>query len=87
VRNHCAEGIFGNKREGVIRLWRILLDDSHSARDIKMKWTGLVARVGVMRDTNRTLARETAVEREFGRTGSTWTENINTVFKSPLGTL
>jgi hypothetical protein len=29
--------------------------------------------------TNRTLAREIAVEREFGRPARTWTANINKV--------
>jgi hypothetical protein len=79
VRKHCAEGIFGNKWEEGTRLRRILIDDRHTARDITMKWAGLVARIVVMTDTNRTLAREIAVEREFGRPERTWTANINKV--------
>jgi len=44
-----------------------------------MKWAGLVARIVVMTDTNRTLAREIAVEREFGRPERTWRANTNKV--------
>jgi len=79
----CAEGVFGNKGEEVTGLWGILLDDLHPARDIRVKWAGPVARVGVMTDTNRTLARETAVRRECGRTGCRWTANINKVLVAP----
>jgi len=56
-----------------------MLDDLHPARDIRVKWAVPVARVEVMTDTNRTLARETAVERGCGRTGRRWTANINKV--------
>jgi len=67
----------------VTRLWRILLDDLHPARDIGIKCSGPVARVGVMTDTKGTSAREVAVEREFGRTGRTWKANINKILVVP----
>jgi len=57
--------------------------DLHPARDIRIKCSSPVARVGVMTDTKRTLAREIAVEREFGRTGRTWTANINKILVAP----
>ena len=60
-----------------------MLDDLHPARDIGIKCSGPVARIVVMTNTKRTLAREISVEKEFGRTGRTWTANINKVLFAP----
>jgi len=79
--------IFGPRRDEVTGEWRRLhnkeLNDLHSSHNIvrmiksrRMKWAGLVARMGEERGVYRVLVGKPEGKRPLGRPRRRWVDNI-----------
>jgi hypothetical protein len=85
--NRVLRGIFGPKRDGVIREWRRLhneeLNDLYSSPNVirvirtrRMRWEGHVARMGHRRSAYRILVGRPEGRRPLGRPRHRWEDNI-----------
>jgi len=85
--NRVLRGIFGAKRDEVIGEWRKLhteeLNDLYCSPNFvrviksrRMRWEGLVARVGERRGVYRVLVGKPEGKRPLGRPRRRWEDNI-----------
>ena len=87
--NKALRRIFGPRRDEVTGEWRRLhneeLNDMYSSPNIvrvikskRMRWAGLVARMGEERGAYRVLVGKPEVKRPLGRPRHRWVDNIRT---------
>jgi hypothetical protein len=81
--NRVLRGIFGPKRDTVTREWRKLQNDLYYSPTIvrviksrRMRWAGLVSRMGEGRGMYRILVGKPEGTRPLGRPRHRWEDNI-----------